>query len=1459
MSKLSLKNEFYKQALLKQIEECSLFMRNSPELISISKQMLELPGNDPSRDSKAILFRWAVQCIINRLTNSQDQPPVPLDFSSCHPALKDTSELLKLAKDDDPSVLMDLVENFRYEFFKTLKTLKYTVAIDFCKSTSKNLHIPIYMIGRFISSFKVSIAPFNYTLLFSSRCQDVSTMCDLYQGLLCDIGSYQVESAELLSNYCDPYLNEPALLLGNQAIRIPCHWVDASGSLCKKLFPSFSVLIFLFQVGTMNGNEMMKQLRKLPVTPITTKFKNQIILSQLLGLGDDWEPLKEKSIPAIISPDYITEGVLTLPRDTEFISIPKYSWETDFDFIEGYLAIIAALEKGTDDIDEFPMNVMEDLFSLLTIKDSNFEIPLNKTEKILHKLAEKVSQDDELSKYIEAGIRKVKAVRLVYQKPQKKQMFISRSSLFDICTDEKLPQLINIIGGSTISAISRLFKKSVVEKIGVPSEERVNYLFDPRYVHSEDENEIIEKVEELLKSIPQDKASYSLLDLALSRRSFTAAAKLCQDDSFNEILKKILAPRKTYPDVSNLTFCESATILQKKVLELNADLSSGTFFEFANYMDLLSHIGTSKYTMVKPENFVIKMIRKATTIPGLLEEFSKTNVDVISFIYKNIEASSLSKSILIDIVKNEPLSGLIYSHECLESSDVAMFYPQDIMKKYLSRSKNFSVFDSNIDGKDTFIKTGDLFYYNGEEKLDAYLPEVLQNVRKMDVDEAIAVLNELALQFDLEPYFTEVLEITKDFPGEKCKDLIETLAETFPSDSNALLLLYTRLDSYKQKKDVDEEKNWNYIIQIASDYTKCFENPERIYTYTQIHLSHYSYGRTLVENIQNFVKILIIVRSKHFFKTREEEYKWIRRSICPGTETVAEAFSRLNDEMIVTMIVDIAINNEVECMKRIASKFDSNLLASKINPYLLKSPQIAELLPDVKQRDAALNTVLKRLVVRTQFMDARLLQILAKFKKYISEDSRGLLDVLRDASVNGLFSRFEIQFSARSLESLLQYCIKYDIHKARDILIKMGTKFNPTKLNDELTIFGITPSKRGTDSKIVYTSPPLPFDTDSLVSDLKEPNSILSSSIRIASLGNNIALYGRAPCPLEIHKPKICDFEYLDIKSPIADLRTSGNIYSNINFAKSNGEISFNDEDILNILTSSISYTELPELFDSILKQNKLDLLKRFLEIFDEHSCLFALLTLASWALQNKEALSIFSGEKNLTGKELENFVITVKDTLSAASAIYESVDPTILLPPGSIIKNNGKVLKDTLVIINYQKEVLLTQSKRITLLSTADKGNAVTQLLILSDYDRAFTLMRELGVDPGDVMIEAAGYYGQRSNVELCEFLVNVIPRMDVDSANQLIEALASILVGNKFDDLFIKGIIAGMEEPRNAFHILKWFGLTDTAALIALQNGLNEEIEVALKDSKLKKGVAMIKACTCWLSRNHHTNQMF
>ena len=100
--------------------------------------------------------------------------------------------------------------------------------------------------------------------------------------------------------------------------------------------------------------------------------------------------------------------------------------------------------------------------------------------------------------------------------------------------------------------------------------------------------------------------------------------------------------------------------------------------------------------------------------------------------------------------------------------------------------------------------------------------------------------------------------------------------------------------------------------------------------------------------------------------------------------------------------------------------------------------------------------------------------------------------------------------------------------------------------------------------------------------------------------------------------------------------------------------------------------------------------------------------------------------------------------------------------------------------------------------------------------------------------------------------FLLNVIPRLSINSTNLLIETLASILVGNKFDDFFIKNLISGISDPRNTFQILNWFGFDELATFIALQNNLKNEIEISLKKFKKKKIFNYIKKCEIWLMKN-------
>ena len=1533
MEEKEIKSEFYKQALLKQYEECILFLQNSPDFLSVLNQLLELPGNDPSRDSLAIVFRWAVQCLINKINGSTETPDVPLDFSSCHPALQDPTELVNLANEEKTDIIMDLVENFNYEFFKTLKKLRLKDALQFCISTSKNLKLPLHLIGRIISSFKVAVAPFDFTYLLAQRCQSVATLSSLYEGLMCGLSSSQLESAELLSNHSDPFLNEDALLLANQAARIQVHWVDTSGALTRRLFPSFSILNFLFQVGQMNSSEMLKQLQSLPVHPITTKFKNQILLSQVLGLGDDWQPLSVKSIPAIITPEYLTNGVLSFPRETEFITISQQSWERDFDFIEGYLTMKSLLKRGKEKdnslfmpsqdsvnneqqiessdeneetfseiISKSPHIIAEDLFSLIFLNGFN-DCPIltfEEIEELLQTLLEKISHESELYKYIEEGIKKCKAVRVIYgNKSKKKYLFYPIRTYFDVCLTDKLAQLFDIFNIIPNTAISKVFQKSVNDYLLIQKEEKYDFIFNPRYVESKNDDEIMDKISEILenKLIPKDKIIFILLDFSLSHRQFTICSKLYdkfietkqkkvtiitsehesgeliegettnendqkeEQGNENDIYKTLLdthifKEQVVYPDISDLTFCEGSALLQRKILELNAKIKNGQFIQFANYMLQLAQIGTSKFLQFSPKQFLTKKIQQSSSVQNLLQKFENTSVDILSFLFKEIKSEDLSKIMNVDIVKECPLTGFIYAQNSVKSSDISSLYPQKIMQKWLNRSDHFEVFYQYKDAKETFIETGDLFYYSGEENLDTYLPSVLENIKKMNEDDAISILNDLALQFDLEPYYTDILEITQNFASEKCKDLIETLCETFPVESNALIFLYKRLDSYRQK---GEESEWNTVLNMLADYHDCFNDPEKIYRLTKIYLAHHTYNRTLVRDIQLFVQCIIIIRKMHFFNSIKEEEKWILKSICPEVNSIGDAFAKMNEEFVMKMVMDIAINKDVTCMLQISKEFNQELLMKQIKKSVTKNPKIVLLLDNIKDRDSVILSALKHFTVNSIENDNKLIRTLSKFEKYLSDNSKDFLNAIKYIALTGLYSHHFIAYSTKQMGKLLEQCFTYDLTYALDIFRKNGLKFEKSffrRMNDGLTIFGLTPKlENGIDSKLLFTSPDLPFNTSDLLNDFQPSKSLLETSFRVGSLGSKIVVYKRDPSPIKQKKPKQSDFTFYDISSPHSEARSYGNIYSRFN-VKENAPIGINlDADFEKLLTQCIAYTRLIELFDACYLNQRIDILKQCLETFDNNSCLFSLLALATWSLQHRETLELFSGDKHLEGDELEDFVELVKSTLASACALHGTVDPSVLLPPGSIQKGERKVLDDIMAILNYQRQVQSKDGHTISLFSAADKGHAVKQLIIISDYDRAFTLMRALGVDVNDVMIEAAGYFGQKSNRELCEFLVNVIPRMDVEPANQLIEALASILVGNKFDDSFIKGIIAGIDEPRNAYRILRWFGLTDAAAYFALQNGLKEEIESSLKESKLKKGVSMIRACACWLSRQQHT----
>ena len=106
--------------------------------------------------------------------------------------------------------------------------------------------------------------------------------------------------------------------------------------------------------------------------------------------------------------------------------------------------------------------------------------------------------------------------------------------------------------------------------------------------------------------------------------------------------------------------------------------------------------------------------------------------------------------------------------------------------------------------------------------------------------------------------------------------------------------------------------------------------------------------------------------------------------------------------------------------------------------------------------------------------------------------------------------------------------------------------------------------------------------------------------------------------------------------------------------------------------------------------------------------------------------------------------------------------------------------------------------------------------------------------------------------NEDLAGFLFGVLPKLESDSANRLIEAVATIIGRSNVKEAFISLLVSGFDEMRNACQLLKWFGSLEHASLIALAGGFREEIENANKEAKKRKDAKLTRQTNRWLAQH-------
>jgi hypothetical protein len=224
-----------------------------------------------------------------------------------------------------------------------------------------------------------------------------------------------------------------------------------------------------------------------------------------------------------------------------------------------------------------------------------------------------------------------------------------------------------------------------------------------------------------------------------------------------------------------------------------------------------------------------------------------------------------------------------------------------------------------------------------------------------------------------------------------------------------------------------------------------------------------------------------------------------------------------------------------------------------------------------------------------------------------------------------------------------------------------------------------------------------------------------------------------------------------------------------------------------------------------LLEQASPKTLHSIIELATDHHLLNLLLQVTLWASERRElfAAFLFPESQISDGAAVFDFLIALKQTLISATRLCGDIDAGLLLPASVVRRGNRRTLNDFALVLEHQ--IAIGISKLSLFDPSVNKTSIIARLFVENDIDRGFALSRIFKVDIDEVMIEACAHITQYNDVELCRFLLGVIPKLQLESANRLIEALASILIRCKGNGAFIGRLVSGVGDLRNVFQILR------------------------------------------------------
>lgn len=677
------------------------------------------------------IFKWCVECFLNRLNGTSHRPEVPIDYSTILPEFQNVNTLYAYAQmpSDD---LSKVYQAYPYDFFKVCSQMTPKFANDFIIACLFNRKVPIPIGSRLISFFPLTQIQIDYTLVYEKRCHNFHDMSMLFEGLLCNCNN-QLRAAEILAgDYEKNVFNDECVVLINSSIRGFSHFIDKDLNKAIELFPSGATISFLIQTATTPLAELAKKLKNAQPNEYITRLTNQITLLELLNLGEDWTKLEEMSVPVLLEQVYKGERfnpeiLFELPRNSIFFTYSSKCWEIDFDFIQAFVALQTMLAEHRPIM--YPPYLNYDLFSLLfmlkpgkipnnmaneeektkpppeleqndkdivdiigkTKKNFDFYYDIESALGLITFMLKNGHPPEDLIPYLESAERKLRSAIVLYESPTINDALMTEDIYYlkSLKSLDRIVKITEIFGNPPRYACSKRFSLTVMNLLAIDGVNQIKTIpLYGRVIPGQTLNEKMENaVSQVLAEFPKEIHPLLILDFASSHKKLPLLSKKLEseeyipflDECYTTFINHIQLNCRKYPPVAALRLTDSRSIFDyKKRLSniISCHMQNSNLDRFARFVYALCNIKSQsfyKFHNVRPQGQIQVLFNTIESLASLKERMEGTGIEPIQYILKKNRPDLCSPSFFEKAVGEDPLIFIPFAQNSVDPAKLASF------------------------------------------------------------------------------------------------------------------------------------------------------------------------------------------------------------------------------------------------------------------------------------------------------------------------------------------------------------------------------------------------------------------------------------------------------------------------------------------------------------------------------------------------------------------------------------------------------------------------------------------------------------------------------------------------------------------------------------------------------------------------------------------------------------------